>query len=284
MFRVSAVNSVGEGQPSLSSSRVVLPQEPPSGPPLGLVGSARSVSQIMIQWRPPSEEAQNGDILGYVVRYRLFGYHDSPWSYRNVTKPLQRTYLVTELITWKDYEVQIAAYNSKGVGSYSAAIKVKTREGVPSAPPKGVRAQAIDSSVARVWWYPPDPQKINGINQGYKLQAWRHIEGEEEQLEDGEEREPDATVSVAPDLLNPLSEQTSIIDGLRPWTAYNITVLCFTSPGDGVRSPAEHIRTHQDYPGAVSSLRFEDITDRGVRVLWDKPEEPNGILTGYTVR
>ncbi len=36
---------------------------------------------------------------------------------------------MTELITWKDYEVQIAAYNSKGVGSYSAAIKVRRRAG-----------------------------------------------------------------------------------------------------------------------------------------------------------
>ncbi len=42
---------------------------------------------------------------------------------------------------------------------------MKTREGVPSAPPTGVRAQAVDSSVVKVWWYPPDPQKINGINQ-----------------------------------------------------------------------------------------------------------------------
>ncbi len=64
VFRVSAVNSVGEGPPSLLSERVVLPQEPPSGPPLGLVGSARSEAEIMIQWQPPAEEAQNGDILG----------------------------------------------------------------------------------------------------------------------------------------------------------------------------------------------------------------------------
>ncbi len=34
----------------------------------------------------------------YIVRYRLFGYHDSPWSYRNITKPLQRTYLVRHFI------------------------------------------------------------------------------------------------------------------------------------------------------------------------------------------
>ena len=89
VFRVSAVNSVGEGATSLPSERVVLPQEPPSAPPQGLVGSARSESEIMIQWQPPSEEDQNGEILGYIVRYRLFGYNDSPWSFRNVTKPLQ---------------------------------------------------------------------------------------------------------------------------------------------------------------------------------------------------
>ena len=230
----------------------------------------------MIQWQPPSEEAQNGEILGYIVRYRLFGYNDSPWSYRNITKQLQRTYLVTELITWKDYEIQIAAYNFKGVGNYAAPIKVKTREGVPSAPPTNVRAQPIDSSVIRVWWSPPDPQKINGINQGYKLQAWTGDPNLEGELA--------ATVSVAPNLLNPLSEQTAVIDNLVPWTAYNVTVLCFTSPGDGKRSLPELVRTFQDYPGPVANLRFEDITDRGVRVMWDPPKDPNGIILGYTVR
>merc|ERR1740128_497833 len=85
-FRVSAVNSVGEGQPSEPSNRVTLPQEVPSGAPVGLVGSARSASQIMIQWQPPVEDHRNGKIIGYLVRYRLHGYGDgSPWSYRNIT-------------------------------------------------------------------------------------------------------------------------------------------------------------------------------------------------------
>ena len=149
-FRVSAVNSVGEGPASLSSNRVVLPQEPPSAPPHGFVGSARSESEIMIQWQPPPEDAQNGEVLGYMVRYRLFGYHDSPWSYRNISQPTQRNYLITELITWKDYEVQIAAYNRKGSGVYTDPIKIKTREGVPSAPPTRVRAEAVGSRMIKV--------------------------------------------------------------------------------------------------------------------------------------
>ena len=276
IFRVSSVNSVGEGPPSHPSQRVVLPQEPPSAPPLGFVGSARSESEITIQWQPPAEDAQNGDILGFIVRYRLYGYHDSPWSYRNISQPAQRNYLITELITWKDYEIAIAAYNRKGVGTYTDPIKMKTREGVPEAAPTNIRAQAIGSTTVKVWWLPPDPQKINGINQGYKLQAWQgdpNIVGQ-----------PERTVTVHPNVLAPLSEQTAMIEELRPWTAYNITVLCFTSPGDGVRSDGELVRTEQDFPGPVTDLKFEDITDRGVRVRWQPPQDENGIILGYTVR
>ena len=276
IFRVSSVNSVGEGPPSHHSQRVVLPQEPPSAPPLGFVGSARSESEIMIQWQPPAEEAQNGDILGFIVRYRLFGYHESPWSHRNISQPAQRNYLITELITWKDYQVQMAAYNRKGVGSYTEAIKIKTREGVPEAAPTNIRAQATGSSTVKVWWQPPDPQKINGINQGYKLQAWR---GDPRQVSS-----PEKTVTVRPDVLAPYSEQTAAIEGLSPWTAYNVTVLCYTSPGDGVRSRGELVRTEQDFPGPVRDLKFEDITDRAVRVKWEPPENKNGIILSYTVR
>ncbi|KAG8231178.1 hypothetical protein J437_LFUL007938 [Ladona fulva] len=148
-FRVSAVNSVGEGSPSSPSNTITLPQEPPSGPPLGLVGSPRSPSEIIVQWQPPAEEHRNGLLLGYIVRLRLYGYQ-VPWSIRNITNEttkeensyafphgrgfncvmkVQRNYLIRDLITWKDYEVQIAAYNAKGVGVFSDGVKIKTKEG-----------------------------------------------------------------------------------------------------------------------------------------------------------
>lgn len=36
-------------------------------------------------------------------------------------------------------------------------------------------------------------------------------------------------------------------------------------------------------PNQVESLKFEDISDRSVRVMWDEPEHSNGILNGYTL-
>ena len=89
-FRVSAVNSVGEGTPSSPSSLITLPHESPSGPPLGLVGSARSSTSIMIQWQPPEAQHQNGILHGYMIRYKLYGYADSPYSYRNITNDVSQ--------------------------------------------------------------------------------------------------------------------------------------------------------------------------------------------------
>ncbi|KAJ8914572.1 hypothetical protein NQ315_010036 [Exocentrus adspersus] len=272
-FRVSAVNSVGEGPPSEPSNQVMLPQEAPSGPPVGFVGSARSSSEIITQWQPPLEEHRNGQILGYIIRYRLYGYNESPWNIRNITNEAQRNYLIQDLITWKDYIVQIAAYNNKGIGVFTDGAKIKTKEGVPEAPPIIQKVEALNSTSIQIWWIPPDPQKINGINQGYKIQAWQwhptrgNIEA--------------SMMTVHPNLLDPYAEQTAVMTHLQKFTEYNITVLCFTDPGDGEVSEFEYVKTLEDVPDEVANLQFDEISDRAVKVIWQPPKKVNGILTGY---
>ncbi|XP_045445941.1 protein sidekick isoform X2 [Melitaea cinxia] len=276
-FRVSAVNTVGEGPPSEPTEVLTLPQEAPSGPPVGFMGSARSSSEIITQWQPPLEEHRNGHILGYVIRYRLKGYDNSPWTYQNITNEAQRNYLIQDLITWKDYNVQIAAYNDKGVGMFSDSYTIKTKEGVPEAAPDSVRCEAFNSTAIQVWWTPPNPQKINGINQGYKIQAWRWDEATNDSVEQ-------KLVSVPPNLLDPLTEQTAAIDGLEKFTEYNISVLCFTEPGDGPRSDFVLIRTKEDTPDEIVNLQFDDVSDRAVRVSWSPPKKSNGVLIGYKLK
>ncbi|RXG58556.1 Protein sidekick [Armadillidium vulgare] len=236
-FKVAAVNDVGEGPPSEPSEILVLPQEAPSGPPQGLVGSSRSNSEIMIQWEQPLEEDINGILKGYMVRYRLSGYKGSQWYHSNVTKDTQRNYLITGLITWKDYEIQVAAYNIKGVGVYSPSIKVKTKEGIPLAPPRNVTTRVLSSTSVLVEWKPPHPWMINGINQGYKVQAWRkHPDNSSA---------PQMSVRVAPSPYPDANESTTV-KNLDKFTEYYVTVLCFTHPGDGKRSEPILIKTLED--------------------------------------
>lgn len=203
------------------------------------MGSARSSSEIITQWQPPLEEHRNGQILGYIIRYRLFGYNESPWNVRNITNEAQRNYLITDLITWKDYIVQIAAYNNKGVGVFTDGAKIKTKEGIPEAPPIIEKVEALNSTAVQVWWIPPDPQKINGINQGYKLQSWKYDPVKERNIDTN-------MITVHPNLLDPLAKQTAIMGGLQKYTEYNITVLCFTNPGDGEISEFVPVKTSED--------------------------------------
>ena len=274
-FRVSAVNRVGEGYPSEPTKTISLPHEAPSGPPVSFMGSARSSSEIIAQWQPPIEEHRNGQILGYVLRYKLSGYKESPYTYTNISNEAQRNFLIQDLITWKDYIVQIAAYNNMGVGVYTEGARIKTKEGIPEAPPSDVRVNVFNSTAVVVSWKPPNPQQINGINQGYKIQATRA-------LRDGSQEVVD--LKVAPNLINPLAEQNCTMGSLRKFTSYNITVLCFTHPGEGISSSPIEIKTQEDVPDEVSSLQFVGVSDRELTMKWSEPFDKNGILTGYQVR
>jgi protein sidekick len=122
---------------------------------------------------------------------------------------------------------------------------------VPEAPPTDVRVKAINSTAINVWWKPPNPQKINGINQGYKLQAW-HNGGFSENNEY-------KSVTVAPNLFDPQAEQNAVIPNLRKYTLYNITVLCFTNPGDGERSLPVAVRTSEDGKFFLLLLFFNSV-------------------------
>ncbi|XP_040311696.1 protein sidekick-1 [Herpailurus yagouaroundi] len=267
-FRVCAVNQVGKGQYSAETSRLVLPEEPPSAPPKNIVASGRTNQSIMVQWQPPPETEHNGVLRGYILRYRLAGL-PGEHQQRNITSPEVNYCLVTELIIWTQYEIQVAAYNGAGLGVFSRAVTEYTLQGVPTAPPQNVQTDAVNSTTIQFLWNPPPQQFINGINQGYKLLAWP-----------AEIPEAITVVTIAPDFHG---AHHGYITNLKKFTAYFTSVLCFTTPGDGPPSTPQLVRTHEDKPGAVGHLSFTEILDTSLKVSWQEPLEKNGIITGYQV-
>lgn len=119
-------------------------------------------------------------------------------------------------------------------------------------------------------------------------------------------------VTVRPNFQD--SVHVGYVCGLKRFTEYYTSVLCFTTPGDGPRSPPQRLRTHEDSkcshsgqyivfsdnymsgclfitcffliiiifiaPGAVGHLSFTDILDTSLKVSWKEPQEKNGLLTG----
>uniref|UniRef100_A0A4X1TK74 Sidekick cell adhesion molecule 1 n=1 Tax=Sus scrofa TaxID=9823 RepID=A0A4X1TK74_PIG len=267
-FRVCAVNQVGRGQYSAETSRLMLPEEPPSAPPKNIVASGRTNQSIMVQWQPPPETEHNGVLRGYILRYRLAGL-PGEHQQRNITSPEISYCLVTELIIWTQYEIQVAAYNGAGLGVFSRPVTEYTLQGVPTAPPQNVQTEAVNSTTIRFLWSPPPQQFVNGINQGYKLLAWP-----------ADAPEAVTVVTIAPDFHG---VHHGFITNLKKFTAYLASVLCFTTPGDGPPSAPQLVWTHQDRPGAVGHLSFTEILDTSLKVSWQEPLEKNGIITGYEV-
>ncbi|KAJ8251409.1 hypothetical protein GJAV_G00221030 [Gymnothorax javanicus] len=268
-FRLCAVNDVGKGPFSRETKRLSLPEEPPSAPPQTVIASARTNQSIMIQWQPPPEARQNGPLQGYVVRYCLAGLPVG-YQFRNITNPDQNNLLLEDLIIWTSYEIEVAAYNGAGLGTFSHKVTEWTLQGVPTIPPGNVRAEVVNSTTIRMTWSAPSPQFVNGINQGYKLLAWEP--GQEEEVK---------VVTVRPNFQD--SVHIGYITGLKKFTEYFTSVLCFTTPGDGPRSPPHRLRTHEDTPGAVGHLSFTEILDTSLKVSWREPSERNGVLTGYRI-
>ncbi|KFO76339.1 Protein sidekick-2, partial [Cuculus canorus] len=268
-FRLCAVNDVGRGQFSKDTERVSLPEEPPSAPPQNVIASGRTNQSIMIQWQPPPPSHQNGVLKGDVIRYCLAGLPVG-YQFKNITNADVNNLLLEDLIIWTNYEIEVAAYNSAGLGVYSMKVTEWTLQGVPTVPPGNVQTEATNSTTIRFTWNPPSPQFINGINQGYKLIAWEP------------EHEEEATVvTVRPNFQD--SVHVGYVTGLRKFAEYFTSVLCFTTPGDGPRSPPQLVRTHEDVPGPVGHLSFSDILDTSLKVSWQEPLEKNGILTGYRI-
>nr|XP_023670687.1 protein sidekick-1 isoform X1 [Paramormyrops kingsleyae]XP_023670688.1 protein sidekick-1 isoform X1 [Paramormyrops kingsleyae] len=268
-FRVCAINQVGRGQYSAETNRLMLREEAPSAPPKNIVASGRTNQSIMVQWQPPPEPELNGVLRGYVLRYRLAGL-PGEYQQKNITSPEINYCLIRDLIIWTQYEIQVAAYTGRGLGVYSQPVTEYTLQGVPTAPPQDVEAEALNSTTVKFTWNPPPQQFINGINQGYKLLAWP-------------EQSPEVVtvVTITPDFHG--ARHLGYITDLKKFTRYMTSVLCFTTPGDGPSSPPQLVQTHEDKPGPVGHLSFTEILDTSLRVSWQEPVDRNGIITGYVV-
>ncbi|WAQ96469.1 SDK-like protein [Mya arenaria] len=248
-FRVFASNKVGEGPPSQPAPEppIEMPQQPPSEAPIGFYGRSTSNESITLFWQPPNVDSLNGILLGYAIRYKPTGYlWETSSQKRNVTQlPTGNPYYeLTNLAYFTPYDIQIAAYNIKGIGVYSGTI--------------------TNSTAIHVTWTPPNSQNLNGRNLGYKV-VYKVKDSADLPM----------TLTVPHNVSNPIGTQMVYLTNLHKFTEYVISVLCFTGGGDGpVTVPL---------PSQVGSLTVSDIADNSMTIHWTQPTEVNGLLQGYTL-
>ena len=99
----------------------------PSASPPEVLAVNTSSTSLLIEWDPLPKEQTHGVLRGYVVYYKRRAYQNRPWIEQQAS-PTTRAAEITGLRKFTKYNIQVAAFTSKGIGKKSPLIFVPTAE------------------------------------------------------------------------------------------------------------------------------------------------------------
>ncbi|XP_039082013.1 protein sidekick-1 isoform X2 [Hyaena hyaena] len=263
------VNIVGASPFSQSSRVIQTLQAPPDVPPTSITVRTASETSLRLRWVPLPDSQYNGnpESVGYRIKYWRPDLQPQALA-QVINDRLEREFTIEGLEEWTEYELQMQAFNAIGAGPWSEAVRGRTRESVPSAAPENVSAEAVSSTQILLTWASVPEQDQNGLILGYKV------------LFRAKDLDPEPRSHV----VRGNHTQSALLAGLRKFVLYELQVLAFTRIGNGVpSSPLILERTKDDAPGPPVRLVFPEVRLTSVRIVWQPPEEPNGIILGYQI-
>ncbi|XP_077569166.1 usherin [Stigmatopora nigra] len=202
-----------------------------------------------IQWHWQAPARPNGIISHYVIL------RDGQERYRGDEKSFTDMGLITP---FQEFSYQLRACNSAGCTDSRKMVAV-TVQGVP----EGVQSPAIRAlspfSLHMSWVRPASP---NGRVQWYHLNQ----------------------TGVGTICTQTQAPGNYTATGLQPFTDYTFVLVACTAVGCGASSPSTG-RTLQASPtGVWSKPRHVIVNTSVVKLFWDQPSRPNGLIFQYKLR
>uniref|UniRef100_A0A674KB37 Receptor-type tyrosine-protein phosphatase S n=1 Tax=Terrapene triunguis TaxID=2587831 RepID=A0A674KB37_9SAUR len=269
VFRLAARSALGLGAYTPEVRERTL-QSKPSAPPQDIKCVSTRSTAILVSWRPPPAESQNGVLAGYSVRYRALDSEDTELKEVNDIPPTTNQILLEQLEKWTEYRITVVAHTEVGPGPESSPVVVRTDEDVPSAPPRKVEVEVLNSTAIQVFWRSPVQNRQHGQIRGYQVHYVRMENGEAKGL-------PQIKDVMLADA------QEMIIAGLQPETSYSITVAAYTMKGDGARSKPKLVTTKGAVPGKPI-LSVHQTQENSLLVKWEPPLDAEGQVMGYRLQ
>ncbi|XP_019898958.1 receptor-type tyrosine-protein phosphatase delta isoform X10 [Esox lucius] len=255
------------------------PQTLPSGPPQDVKCSSPSSTNILVSWRPPPLELQNGIITKYAIQYTATEGEDTTTRQISNIPPESSQYLLEHLEKWTAYRVTVTAHTDVGEGPESLPQLVRTEEDVPSGPPRKVEVETVNSTSIKVIWRSPIPTKQHGQIRGYQVHYVRMVNGEPV----GQAVIKDILIDDAQWEYDDSAEHEMVITELQAETTYSVAVAAYTTKGDGARSKPKLITTTGAVPEKPRLM--VSPTNMGTALLqWHPPALTHGALQGYRLR
>lgn len=264
-FRVIATNTLGTGEPSLSSPKIRTEGAAPIVAPSDVGGGGGTNRELTVNWVPLAREYHYGDNFGYIIAFKPFD--EREWRKVTVTNPESGRYIHKDdsITPATKFQVKIKAFNKMGDGPYSSTAVIYSADEAPTEPPTEVTALVISSSEANINWQPVIGQTVTG----YQIRYWR-----------GQDKEAAAhRVQVEQ------SDEPVRIEGLLPNTVYYLDMFAFNSAGDGPRSKLINFHTKKAPPSQKPRIISAVKSGSQYIITWEhvKPLSNESEVNGYKI-
>uniref|UniRef100_A0A8D0DYK3 Receptor-type tyrosine-protein phosphatase F n=1 Tax=Salvator merianae TaxID=96440 RepID=A0A8D0DYK3_SALMN len=259
-IRVLAFTSVGDGPPS--DVIQIKSQQGVPAQPVDFQAEAESDTRIMLTWLPASQER--------ITKYELVYWNDLDGIKHKLEFDQTSSYAVEGLKPDTLYKFQLGARSELGLGVYTPVLEARTAQSMPSAPPRKLEVEPVNSTTIRVSWKSPISNKQHGQIRGYQV-IYVKLEN----------NEPVGS-PVIKDVMVAESQET-LIGGLLPETTYSVSIAAYTTKGDGARSRDKVVTTTGAVPGKPTMMISTTAMNTAL-INWHPPKEMVGELLGYQLQ
>ncbi|KAM7349143.1 neuroglian isoform 1-T6 [Cochliomyia hominivorax] len=267
-FRVIAFNKIGASPPSGHSETCTTQPDVPYKNPDNVAGQGTEPNNLVITWTPMPEIEHNAPNFQYRVSWK----RDIPaasWENKDIYDWKQNSLVVTDQPTFVRYVIKVVAINERGEANVAAeeVIGYSGEDRPLEAPTNFSMIQVTGATSAILGWNPVSNDSIRGHFKGYKIQTWTENEGEEGLRE----------IHVKGD------SNQALVTQFKPDSKNFARVLAYNGRFNGPASAVIDFDTPEGVPSPVESLEAYPMGSSAFWLVWKKPLNPNGKLTGYRV-
>ncbi|KAM4738132.1 LOW QUALITY PROTEIN: neural cell adhesion molecule L1.1-like [Anableps anableps] len=287
-FRVTAVNEMGQSNPSEPTTEHSTPPSPPGSNPTNVRTNSTEPGILVITWDEMEKRLHNGRDFKYTVYWREANNKNTNWNNASVKSP---PFTVNDTGTFTPFEIKVQAFNADGFGPEPEANAGHSGEDKPEEPPTGVSFEVMNSTV-RVMW--KEAQNVRGHLLGYRIYVRRlgssggrdrRSLGKHHHVAERDRLEQHKLANRNNWVVEVHGPKTSAeVTGLRLFSQYELRLTVFNSKGESPPSSPAHFNTPEGAPGPPASLGFESPTETSLVLHWTPPLEANGKLLGYVVQ
>jgi len=109
----------------------------PDGPPFNITLMDADPAMLSVAYSPPEERSRNGDVIGYMIRYTILDTSVSQVMNVNDSSEDSQTSVLSGLVAFTDYSIEVAAVNVNGTGPFSGVVTGLSGEDSKQMPTEG---------------------------------------------------------------------------------------------------------------------------------------------------